>query len=494
MNTHGIKQQALALNARLALRWKRLDSRLLPFADAASPGLPMPRLLRLALFQVSVGMATALLLGTLNRVMIVELGMHAWLVALMVALPILAAPFRALIGHRSDTHASVIGWRRVPYLWLGTMLQFGGLAILPFALLLLTGQGQLGLSWLGYGAAGLAFLLVGAGLQTTQTAGLALATDLAPEATRPRVVALMYVMLLLGMVGGGLACSALLADFSPTRLIQVVQGAALLSVLLNGVAVWKQEARDPNRRRNKAAAGEADFAPRWQSFIAQAGARRFLWTVGLGTAAFNMQDVVLEPYGGEILGLSVGQTSALTALGACGALAAFAVAARWLQRGADPYRVAATGALLGLPAFAAVVFAAPLNAPDLFRAGTALIGFGSGFFAVGTLTVAMSLEKPGHAGLALGAWGAVQATAAGLSVAAGGAVRDLVSSLATQGALGSALNSPVTGYSFVYHVELYLLFAALVAIGPLVRPLGQARNRRAQPAAPARFGLAELPG
>lgn len=139
----------------------RLLPRLLPFADAASADLPLPRLLRLSLFQVSVGLAMALMVGTLNRVMIVELHMAAWLVALMVALPILAAPFRAFVGFRSDTHASAIGWRRVPYVWMGTLLQFGGLAIMPFALLVLTGDGQLGMAWAGQLAAGLAFLLVG---------------------------------------------------------------------------------------------------------------------------------------------------------------------------------------------------------------------------------------------------------------------------------------------------------------------------------------------
>ena len=87
--------------------------RVLPFADAATQELPLARLLRLSLFQVSVGMAGALLVGTLNRVMIVELGMSAWLVALMVSLPILAAPFRTFIGYRSDVHRSAIGWRRV---------------------------------------------------------------------------------------------------------------------------------------------------------------------------------------------------------------------------------------------------------------------------------------------------------------------------------------------------------------------------------------------
>jgi BCD family chlorophyll transporter-like MFS transporter len=124
----------------MAKTWMRIDPRFLPFADVATPNLPLSRLLRLSLFQVSVGMATSLLVGTLNRVMIVELGMEAWLVALMVALPLIFAPFRALIGHKSDVHRSILGWRRVPYIWIGTWLQFGGLAIMPFALIILSGD------------------------------------------------------------------------------------------------------------------------------------------------------------------------------------------------------------------------------------------------------------------------------------------------------------------------------------------------------------------
>jgi BCD family chlorophyll transporter-like MFS transporter len=108
-----------SLNAALARGWTRLGPRFLPFADAATAELPLPRLLRLSLFQVSAGMALVLLNGTLNRVMIVELGVPSALVALMVSLPLLFAPFRALIGFRSDTHRSLLGWRRVPYIGSG---------------------------------------------------------------------------------------------------------------------------------------------------------------------------------------------------------------------------------------------------------------------------------------------------------------------------------------------------------------------------------------
>ena len=466
-------------------RWSQIDPRLLPFADLATADLPLSRLFRLSLFQVSVGMATALLVGTLNRVLIVELGVAAWLVAMMVALPLLIAPFRALVGFRSDTHKSVLGWRRVPYIWMGTMLQFGGLAIMPFSLILLSGDTH----WhpaIGPLSAGLAFLMVGAGIQTVQTTGLALATDLASHENRPRVVALMYTMLLVGMLVSGLVFSFLLDDFSKFRLIQVVQGCAFVAFFLNIVALWKQEVRNPALTAPKLQ--RPSFRATWNVFLQQPGNKRFLVALFMGTAAFSMQDIILEPYGGEILGLSVSATSLLTAIMAVGALLAFGLSARWLQRGINPHRLAAAGALVGALAFSLVIFAEPLGSANVFRAGTFLIGFGGGLFSVATLTAAMGLDSQGFTGLALGAWGAVQATAAGLAVFAGGALRDVFSALAVHGQLGEVLNFAGVGYSLVYHVELILLFATLVAVGPLVR-LSRIKAPSSQ-----KFGLAEFPG
>jgi BCD family chlorophyll transporter-like MFS transporter len=209
----------------------------------------------------------------------------------------------------------------------------------------------------------------------------------------------------------------------------------------------------------------------------------------LGTAAFSMQDILLEPYGGEILRLGVGATTVLTALLAGGTLGGLALAARRLARGSDPYRLAAHGALVGVAAFSAVIFAEPLGSPTLFRVGTALIGLGGGLFAVGTLTAAMAHADRAGSGLALGAWGAVQAVAAGGGIALGGAIRDVVGALAESGALGPVLAGPATGYSVVYHLEIALLFATLVAIGPLVRTAASDRSP-----GNSRFGLAEMPG
>lgn len=468
-------------------QWAELVFQMLPFADAASVDLPLPRLLRLALFQVSVGMAMVLLNGTLNRVMVVELGTPTWLVALLIAVPLLAAPFRALIGHKSDTHRSVLGWRRVPYIWFGTIMQFGGLAIMPFALLLL---GRPEAFTLGLVAATAAFLLTGVGFHVTQTAGLALATDLAPEDKRPRAVALLYVMLLAGMMFAAFVIGGLLHDYSATKLVQVIQGCAVLTIILNVTALWKQEARNPAITAPDRET--PDFSQLWQAFVRNGRNTRLLTAIGIGAAGFAMQDALLEPYGGEILGLSVGATTGLTGAWALGSLIGFMLSGRALARGWDPLRLAGAGLLIGINAFLLVLFAGPFASPVMLYAGALGIGLGLGLFSVGTLMEAMSLAQSESAGLALGAWGAVQATCAGLGIAVGGLLRDGIAALVQADGAAASIATRAAGYSSVYALEIVLRLIGVAAIGPLVGH--KTRLPANAPALPVKpFGLAEFP-
>ncbi|MEO0917592.1 MAG: MFS transporter, partial [Pseudomonadota bacterium] len=414
-----------------------------------------------------------------------ELSVPAMIVAVMIALPVLIAPFRALLGYRSDTYRSAIGWKRVPYLWFGSLWQMGGLAVMPFALLVLGGDPVHHVPFAGEVLAAVAFLMTGLGLHMTQTAGLALAADRASDETRPRVVALLYVMFLAGMGVSALLIGWLLRDFDELLLVRVVQGAALAGLLLNLIALWKQEHVQPMSRAERRAPRPL-FRDAWSKLSEGSRIGRLLFVVFFGTMAFNMQDVLLEPYGGEVLGLSVSSTTLLTAVWAAGALAGFALAAKRLADGGSPYRLAATGCIAGLAAFSCVIFAAPLNSPPLFFVGAGLIGFGGGLFAVATLMAAMTIPAHNMRGLVLGAWGAAQATAAGLSIAVGGTVRDIVNTQALAGGWGEALMTPATGYSVVYHTEIALIFLTLIALGPLV-----ARSHVSPQ--PDRIGLADFP-
>ena len=479
----------LGLKPHIALSFTK---KLLPFSDAASTDLPLGQLLRLSLFQISVGMATVLLLGTLNRVMIVELGVPATIVALMVAIPVLIAPFRAALGFKSDNYRSAIGWKRIPFIWFGSLWQMGGLAIMPFALIVLSGEQTIGPMWAGEVLAGLAFLMTGIGLHMTQTAGLALASDRAPKDKRPRVVALLYVMFLVGMGLSALVIGYLLRDFSNLRLIRVVQGAALFGFIINLIAMWRQESVNPMSKLERAAPYPL-FKEAWRDFIRVSNNGRLIIVVFIGTLAFNMQDVLLEPYGGQVLKLNVSETTLLTVAWATGALMGLGIAAQRLNKGIDPSNLMNFGVLVGFVAFTCVIFASPILSVVLFFLGTFLIGLGAGLFSVSTLIAAMNLPLSGKSGrgLALGAWGAAQATGAGLAIAIGGATRDIVNAFALNDSLGASLNNEATGYLFVYHIELALLVVTLVILSPLIK---SARNKEIKSnQKSAGIGIADFP-
>jgi BCD family chlorophyll transporter-like MFS transporter len=324
-----------------------------------------------------------------------------------------------------------------------------------------------------------------------QTAGLALATDLAPEDKKPRVVALMYVQMLMGVVVSGLVLGALLSNFNPLKLVQVIQGCAVFCVAMNAFALWKQEPR--RRGITPYAKGERrpQFKEAWATFAAGGMAVRLLVVVAIGSFAFNLQDVLLEPFGGEVLGLSVGSTTLLNAIYAGGVVLAFVLASTMLGLRMTQVSVCAWGALVGILGFGLVTLAANVgHGAGLFRGGAFYIGLGEGLFCIGTLHLAMSLKEVDQHGIALGAWGAVFATAEGLALTLSGFVRDGVRLLAERGDLPPLFRGASAGYEVVYLFEVVLLVLTLFSLRGLVDASRQ-EGREEQAQQP--FGLADVP-
>ena len=467
----------------------KISKNILPFSDAGSTNFSLFQLLRLSLFQISVGMATVMLAGTLNRVMIVELLVPASLVAIMIAIPVLIAPLRTFYGHKSDTYKSFIGWKRIPYMWFGSLFQFGGLAIMPFAIIILSGDQTVGPSWAGEVLVAIAFLFTGIGMHITQTVGLALAADRATKENRPRVVALLYFMFLFGMGISAVVIGILLADFSKLRLIQVVQGSAVLTLILNLVAVWRQEQIIINQQKNDKS---EKFFLSWKKFISDRKTNSLIWVVFWGTLAFSMQDVLLEPYGGQILGLSVSETTNLTGVWALGALLGLALAANNSKKTVSSVSNAMTALLIGIVGFSAIIFSSPMQFPFLYFLGTLFIGFGTGLFSVSLLIIAMALSSKTNlgSGFILGSWGAAQAIGAGLGIAVGGILRDLVNKIALSGYLGSTFENNSIGYIFVYHLEILFIFITLIVLGMLSQEINK---RKIKDHDQKSFGLTEIP-
>jgi BCD family chlorophyll transporter-like MFS transporter len=408
--------------------------------------------LRLGLFQFGMGLSIAPLTGTLNRVLIDEVGIAAVAVGFLIAIHYFVSPIRAMIGFRSDQERVAGRWR-TPYVVFGAMLTYGGLATAPFSLILLSGDGMIPI-WLAMIICTLIFLAYGVGVNIVETVFLALVSDITEPKDRGKVLAVLWVMLVLGTVVSSIIISYLLHDYTHTRLIRVMQGSAVVFIVLALVALWNRErlnskgfVETPNEIRVRVSLGESI-----KLLFRQRVLRNLFVVLFLATAGFATHDVLLEPYGGQVLDMTIAETTQLTALWGISMLLAITVAGWMLWKGRSAVTLIMLGTGVGALGFLVISIASDAAMVNPFRAGVSLIGIGRGLFIVASIALVMSLTDMSHAGLFIGLWGVMQALAQGFGTIGGGLARDIA-----QFQTGSV----VIGYTSVYGASLVLLVVSL---------------------------------
>jgi BCD family chlorophyll transporter-like MFS transporter len=290
-------------------------------------------------------------------------------------------------------------------------------------------------------------------------------SDITPSKERGQVLGVLWVMLVLGTIVSSVVIGQLLLHYSAYRLIQVMQASAVIFIALTFVSLYGQERLKPNGELEDVAEPVRVRETLGQSLrllAAQAPLRNLFIVLFLATLGFATHDVLLEPYGGQVLNMTVTQTSQLTALWGVGMLGSIALAAWALWKGRSSVLLITAGCLLGAGGFLTVGLASGESLANLFRAGVVLIGMGRGMFIVGALVLVMSLVDKYHAGLFIGLWGITQALAQGFGTIGGGVARDVVEGLTGQVALG---------YTVVYFASLSLL--ALATLLLLVLRIGR---------------------
>lgn len=401
--------------------------------------------LRLAGFPIAYGLSGVLVGGTLNRVMIAELGLPASLVAALFAIPLLVSPLRLWLGHRSDAYP-IFGRRREPYMFAGALLIGAGVAAIASATV---GTHR---STAAFAAAGaLAFLLYGVGRNLGHTAYQALLAEKFSGPVRARAVTLYEVVTLVGSVAGAGMLGRVLEHYEPARLVQVALAVGVAIVLLAAVAVPGQERREQSSAR----AGHARAVP-FRTVVrdlvlADPQIRRLFAVVictFIGTLA---QDVLLEPYGALVLGMSVGQTTRLTMFWGLGVLAAMLTSGVLLLRWLGPLRLMRAGMLMSMGVFTAVAAVGLVGAPGSFRWLVLAMGLGTGLAGAGMLGSVVEFTTPARAGLLMGVWGVANMLGHAAGSVLGGVVVDTVR-LAT----GSALSA----YTALFAFEIAMLAVA----------------------------------
>jgi BCD family chlorophyll transporter-like MFS transporter len=436
------------------------------------------RLLRLSLFQLGLGFSVVVFNGALNRVLIAEEQIPAGIVGWLLSLGLFVAPVRALMGFRSDREKKTFGYRRLPYAWYGTMMVFCGLSAAPFSLLLLSKASQLN-SDVPFPVAiffcTLIFLLYALGTHVGQTGYLALVTDLTPKHERSRAMVLLWIALIIGQIISAFVIGFFLEDFHPIKLIQVMQSASVIFLVLAVTAIWKQDR--PVELEDDA----EDFSSQIWALLSARKMRLFFAMLFFGTLGLTAQDILLEPYGGQVLGMSVAATTRLTALWGIGMLIAMLIAWQVMLRLDSPLPVTLVGCLVGLAGFALITAASTVKSVVMFAAGAGVVGIASGLFLISTLSLIAYLADIKTAGMYVGVWGLVQTSAAGFAALAGSNLRDVVARLT---------GDVARGYTAVYMAEMGLIVIALAMLALIPREsfVVSARGRSAF------AGLTEVPG
>lgn len=401
-------------------------------------------LLRLGLFQLAAGGLSVLFLGVLNRVMRVELGIDLFVVSLLVGGghylgALVAIPF----GFYSDTHP-IAGYRRTFYIIAGALVTAIVLISSPWvARWLLLSSHPLKLL-LGF----LFFLLEGVSTYVAGTAYLALIADQTTKEERGQATGVIWTMLFVGIIATGISTSIVFKEYSFDGMVALFVAGGVLAVVMSIIALFGQETQ-PSERIAPSTKG---FTDALRTIRQSRNSRYFGAFLLISMFSFFMQDVILEPFGGEVFGLSLAETTRFNAYMGIGLIASMLVGGLRLIPRMGKRWVTELGCWILVGSFVALGASSAFHIQSGLSLIIGLVGLGGGLFTVGGVALMMDMTSSEHTGVFVGAWTLVQAVARGPASFASGGLYSLFTSL------GATI---AQGYSLVFVLEALGLFISI---------------------------------
>ena len=395
---------------------------------------------QLGLVHVAVAMTLVPINSTLNRVMINELGLSATLVAVLASLPYFFAPMQVWIGSVSD-RTMWFGFRRSPAILTGLLLCVLGVGVSPWAATALASGNPYG--WL---AGLLPFFLWGMGYNFASVSYLALATDLSGEDQRGGTIAVMWFMMIVGIIVTAISIGRMVENYSPAVLQHAFSTIALTSL---GIGLVGLLGLEPRNKTGGEIANSQQPTPSqmWAAIAGNPQARAFFIYLTLLLAAILGQDVLLEPFAAQAFGWSVSQTTRLTSIWGTAVLFTILLATP-LERMLSRKVVAQIGNIGSLAGFVLLTWGGIIANSGTFYSGVVLLGCGTGLATVSNLALMFDLTLPGQVGLYVGAWGFSNALSRLTGSLLGGVLRDLATWLS---------GNNLFGYAVVFSIEAVLL-------------------------------------
>lgn len=412
---------------------------------------------RLGLFQMGLGIMSILTLGVLNRVMIDELKVPALITAGTLAMAQFVAPARVWFGQMSDAKP-LFGYHRTGYVWTGAVL----FAIASF--LAVQVMWQLGFSlqsgWTTqtYGWAALLAMIFGfygLAISASSTPFAALLVDVSDEDNRSKLVGIVWSMLMVGIIVGAIISSSLLKQItldapiqqlqaSINRLFLIVPPIVCGLAFLATVGVENKYSHYASRSTLVNREDSITLGKALRVLTANRQTGIFFTFLMVMTISLFMQEPVLEPYGGEVFGMTIAQTTKLNAFWGTGTLIGLSMTGFLIAPRLGKKKTTQLGCILVAVCFGLIILSGTTANPLLLQRALLVFGLASGVTTTGALSLMLDLTAAETAGTFIGAWGLAQAMSRGLATVMGGAVLDIGKTLFT---------TPLLAYGLVFGLQ-----------------------------------------
>ena len=437
----------------------------------------MLTIFRLGLFNMGLGLMSVLTLAVLNRVMISELGVPATITGGILATSLFVSPARVWFGQLSD-NKPLFGKHRTNYVLFGTAI-FGLAVFLAVQVVWRLGavvEANNGWLWnsqtIGWSALLCGIMAIyGLAVSSSSTPFTALLVDITEEEKRSKLIAIVWSMLMVGIVIGAVSGGRIFKDIEvegitagniPLETLQppinfVFSLVPFVVLALASIATWGVEKRY-SRFNSKIQTDRDDSITVSRAIKVLTTSRQtgiFFTFLSILTIGLFMQEAVLEPYGGEVFGMSIGETTQLNAFWGIGILIGYSITGFAIIPAIGKKLTTKIGCLLVAFCFGAIILAGFTQQPKMLQLAMILFGIAAGIATVGGISLMLDLTAAKTAGTFIGAWGLSQAMSRGLATLVGGVILDLGKSI-----FAAALLS----YSLVFAIQAVVMILAIVVL------------------------------
>lgn len=452
-------------------------------AAPAIPTLGIFSMLRLGVFNMGLGIMSLLTLGVLNRVMIDELQVPALVAAGAIAVHQFMAPARVWFGQMSDSRP-LFGYHRSGYIWLGIVSMwvtaFIGVQVIwrVGAAIEADGWGPTVYPWVGLLA--LLFALYGLALSSTSTPFTALLVDVSEEDTQSKLIGIGWGMLMVGIIVGVVIVAIVLKSLDDAPSLAQIQSSVnrlfiIAPAIVCGLAILSTYGIEKRYSRLQARAaartgsnGNNNLTLPKALKILTASRQTGLFFVFLLVLSISLfaQDAVLEPYGGQVFGMKISETTQLNAFFGLGTLLGIIFTGFLLGPKLGKKRTIRVGCLWAAFCLTLLIVVGLTREPGLLKGAVFCFGLASGVLTTGSILLMLDLTVAEVAGTFIGAWGLAQAMARGGATFLGGGLLSI-----GKGVMSATSQAPVAdenllpAYGLVFGVQAVGMLVAIALLG-----------------------------